>query len=368
MENSNDHVFVGMKILMVDDTPANLIVLKDILIDERVFISIAHDGVKALEIIKKNKPDLILLDIMMPGMNGYEVCEKLKKDERTKDIPIIFVTALAQTDDVIKGFSVGGVDYITKPFQEKEVLARVRNQLSLRKALYEKDKLIKELNDFSAIASHDLQEPLRKIICFGDRLKDEAGNLSEKSNDYIDRMQKSASRMQILINDLLHLSEVTFRAIPFESVDLNQVAKEVLENLEFRMIETKGTVNLESLPTLQVDPVQMKQLFQNLIGNSLKYHRDGVPPVVNVEGKKTGDGFWEISFKDNGIGFDEKYTERIFKVFERLHGRNAFSGTGMGLAICKKIIDRHCGTITAKGVVGEGATFFITFPDKLTAN
>ncbi|MBC8284683.1 MAG: response regulator [Nitrospinae bacterium] len=368
MRNLNDYVFVGMSILMVDDTPANLTILKDILIAERVYISIALDGKKALEIIEEKKPDLILLDIMMTGMNGYEVCEKLKKDERTKDIPIIFVTAMAQTEDIIKGFSVGGADYITKPFQEKEVLARVRNQLSLRKTLYEKDELIKELNDFSLIASHDLQEPLRKIICFGDRLKDGMDNRSEKCKDYVDIMQKSASRMQLLINDLLQLSKVSTQAIPFKSVNLNQVAKEVLENLEAQMIETNGAVNLESLPALQADPTQIRQLFQNLISNSLKYHRDGVSPVVNVECKKTGDGFWKISFVDNGIGFDKKHTKRIFKVFERLHGKSSYSGTGMGLAICKKIIDRHCGTITAKSVVGEGSTFVVTLPEKLPSN
>ena len=246
--------------------------------------------------------------------------------------------------------------------QAESEMERKADEKRLKTSAKELERSNKELEVFTSIASHDLSEPLRKIITFGERLKEETGDLSERGSDCIERMQKASRRMQLLIDDLLKLSKVNAKRFQFKTVNMNKIVKEVTGDLEARIVETKAVVSYENLPTIQADPLQIRQLFQNLIGNSLKYHKDSVPPEVHVEYEKTGDGFLKISVKDNGIGFDEKYTKKIFLPFERLHGKSAYEGTGMGLAICKKIVDRHNGTITVKSTLGLGSTFIVTFP------
>jgi PAS domain S-box-containing protein len=226
-----------------------------------------------------------------------------------------------------------------------------------------------ELEQFASVASHDLQEPLRKIQAFGDRLQARCAEaLGEQGRDYLDRMRAAAARMSTLINDLLAFSRVTTRAQPFVLVDLAEVARQVISDLEGRIQQTSGRVEVGPLPQLYADALQMRQLLQNLIGNGLKFHRPDEPPVVEVEGRiladpdKEGAGLCEITIRDNGIGFEEKYLDRIFQLFQRLHSRSEHEGTGIGLAICRKIVERHGGTITARSTPGLGATFIVTLP------
>ncbi len=219
-----------------------------------------------------------------------------------------------------------------------------------------------DLKDFAYIASHDLQEPLRKISIFSDRLKEARSNLSEHHKDYLARMGSAAQRMQALINDLLQLSQVTAKEKPFKKVDLGKIACEVIEDLEARLLETQGKITLVDLPSLDADPFQMRQLLQNLIENALKYHKPGTPPVIHLNSQIDENDYWNISIKDNGIGLDEKFSERIFIPLERLHGRSAYEGTGIGLAICKKIVSRHGGSISVKSQPGAGSTFTVTLP------
>ncbi|MBN4079914.1 CHASE domain-containing protein [bacterium AH-315-C08] len=221
----------------------------------------------------------------------------------------------------------------------------------------------KELESFASIASHDLQEPLRKVIIFGDLLLERTKNLDEKSRNYIERMQKASGRMQVFIDDLLGYSKISSGS-QFEHVHTEKILKEVIEDLEARISESGGTVEYKDILDLEADPFQMKQLFQNLLSNALKYHKEGVPPVVNIHSKSLDNGEVHIFFEDNGIGFAEKYRKQIFKPFQRLHGRNAYEGTGMGLAICKKIIERHKGEIWAESSPGEGAVFQVILPAK----
>ncbi len=221
-----------------------------------------------------------------------------------------------------------------------------------------------ELQSFASIASHDLQEPLRKIIAFGDRLHTRIPANDDKASDYLDRMQNSALRMRSLVEDLLQYTRVETKTRPFEATHLSKVVQTVLEDLETRLKESKGVVNFNQLPIIEADPVQIYQLFLNLIGNALKFHREGFPPVVNLDSVKMKNGFWEISVEDNGIGIDEIYADRIFKPFERLHGRNAYEGTGIGLTICNKIVARHGGKLTVKRQSINGVTFHITLPEK----
>lgn len=223
----------------------------------------------------------------------------------------------------------------------------------------------RELEQFAYVSSHDLQEPLRKIVAFGDRLEERCGGqLDERGRDYLERMQSAARRMQLLINDLLQYSRLTTRARAFERVDLRLVAQATLSDLDFAIERAGGRVELGELGVIDAEPLQIRQLLQNLIGNALKFSRDGVPPLVRVWGKEAPGDLYEIHVEDNGIGIDPKYTERIFTVFERLNPREKYEGTGIGLAICRKIAERHGGGIVVQSQPGQGSTFVVRLPAK----
>lgn len=271
---------------------------------------------------------------------------------------------------------------------EIELLGQISDQIGialsqaqlLEQETHQRQELARsnaELQQFASVASHDLQEPLRKIQTFGNRLKDKYGEvLTAQGLDYLERMQNAAQRMQVLIDDLLILSRVTTKAQPFTPVHLTQVAQEVLSDLEVLIQQTGGCVTLSELPIIDADPIQMRQLLQNLIGNALKFHRQDQQQVVKIYSQKiehlenipTGgspEADWcQIIVEDNGIGFDEKYLDRIFNVFQRLHSRSEYEGTGMGLAICRKIAERHGGSITGESTLGQKAKFIVTLPIK----
>jgi PAS domain S-box-containing protein len=219
-----------------------------------------------------------------------------------------------------------------------------------------------QLELFAFVASHDLQEPLRKIISFGERVSMQlAENTDERVKDNIERMRSAALRMSQYIEDLVQFSRVMTKAHPFENVSLDGVLAEVLADLELRISEAGAEVKVEALPTIHADRLQMRQLFQNLVANALKFRREGHSSQVQVSSVPAEPGWVEVSVRDNGIGFDEKYTEKIFRPFERLHGRD-YEGSGMGLAICQRIVLRHGGRISVKSAVGSGAEFVITLP------
>jgi PAS domain S-box-containing protein len=229
-----------------------------------------------------------------------------------------------------------------------------------------------ELQHFASIAAHDLQEPLRKIQVFSDRLSTKfLEDLPEEGVDLLNRIQTSSKRMQVLISDLLSYSQVTTRARPFSFVALSDVISQAVNDLEIFIEQTEGQIKYKNTDSLEIDPGQIRQLFQNLIANSLKFRREGVVPEVEIwtevlhqSTSELGIPSCRITIKDNGIGFDQKFSEKIFTIFHRLHGRNEYEGTGIGLAICKKIVDRHRGTISAHSVLGKGSTFIITLPLK----
>jgi two-component system CheB/CheR fusion protein len=227
----------------------------------------------------------------------------------------------------------------------------------------------RELLEFASVASHDLQEPLRKVQTFGDRLKTlSAASMDEQGRDYLNRMLNATGRMQALIQDLLAFSRVGSRPRSFVAVDLALVVREVLSDLEIRIAETGAQVEISDLPTIDADPILIRQLLQNLIGNALKFHKKGHAPVVRVgcvarcDKALDSTDMWDISVADQGIGFEEKYLDRIFTMFQRLHGRNEYAGTGVGLAICRKIAWSHGGDITATSMPGHGAVFTVTLP------
>jgi len=232
-----------------------------------------------------------------------------------------------------------------------------------RRYTRELERSNEDLRDFAAIASHDLQEPIRKIIGFGMRLKKDCSpHLDDRGKDYLERMERSAYQMQKFVDDLLQYSKVTTSSNWRQRVDLKEVTSHVLTVLESRIEQTHPILEIGSLPVVEADRMQMTQLFQNLISNALKFHKKGKPPVVRISHRILENGFHEIRVEDQGIGFDEKHRERIFKPFERLHGNSEYEGTGMGLAICQKIVRRHGGELTAESSPQEGATFIVTLP------
>lgn len=249
---------------------------------------------------------------------------------------------------------------------EQENLMRKQAEKDLRNYTAELKRSNLELENYAYLATHDLQEPLRKIIIFGDRLQNSLGDaITERGSEYLSRMQKAALRMQKFIDDLLEYSRIQVGTKTRKPIDLNRIMDEVAADLNIMITKYRGTVKVNHLPTLEADPVQMHQLFLNLITNALKYHKDGVPPLIKVSSsynKKIK--IWEIRVEDNGIGIDEKHSRRVFRLFERLHGKSDYEGTGIGLGICQKVAHLHHGEITFESKLGQGSTFIITLPEK----
>ena len=376
--------YLKSKILIVDDEPGNVLLLEQMMIKEGYSnLYSTSESTRTLGLFEEVQPDLVLLDLNMPRMDGFEVMEQLKKVDPESLVPILVLTAMKDGDTKLRALRSGAKDFLSKPFDLTEASLRIKNLLEMRllhqrvqmhnqileeQVQYrtaELERSAEELTNFAYIASHDLQEPLRKIIAFGDRLVIKFGSvLNDTGKDYVERMQKSALRMKGLIDDLLQFSRVTMRSTPFQEIDLNEVISEVLSDLEVQIERTKGRVEVDILPKIEGGKFQMRQLFQNLISNGLKYHSDEVAPVIKVKYVGFDKDLEEIHFQDNGKGFDEKHLDRIFRPFERLHGHSEYGGTGMGLAICYKIVTHHKGLITAKSQPNEGATFIVKLPSK----
>ena len=299
--------------------------------------------------------------------NGHQT-DNLSADERVlfrKDgsrFPVEFVKTPINESGRVVGSVVVFKD-ITERKQVQESLARKASELARSNA---------ELEQFAFVASHDLQEPLRKIQAFGDRLKVKCQPIEAPDiQDYLERMQSAAARMRNLINDLLAFSRVIRSSEPFVLVDLGAITKEVLGDLEVRIEKSGAKIEIDGLPKLEADPMQMRQLMLNLLSNALKFQTPGATPHIKISARTftplSAEPQCEIRVQDNGIGFDEKYMDKIFAVFQRLHGRTEYEGTGVGLAVCRRIVDRHHGSITAGSQPGKGATFIVTLPIKQAA-
>ena len=287
----------GMKILIVDDNLANLDVLLRTLSEKGYDISVATDGDMALKAVAAACPDLILLDIMMPGINGFEICKRLKNDPATKDIPVIFLSAKTDPADIVQGFQCGGVDYITKPFKKDEVLVRVSTQLQLRektnklniaqaeiKFYAEKlERSNEDLQAFAYVASHDIKAPLRKIRMLSDMLIDKYEHVSaEEGKNYLSRICVVTERLNQLIDSVLEFSKLEKVPKECKPCDLKSVVDKVVRDLEIQIEEVNAEIIMGGLPSIEGEPQLLYQLVQNIISNAIKYRRDGVAPVIKL--------------------------------------------------------------------------------------
>ncbi|HET7819322.1 MAG TPA: response regulator [Bacteroidia bacterium] len=395
-----------VKILAVDDREDNLLSIETILEQEKYTIVKATSGRAALKILLQQQDfTLILMDVQMPDMNGFETASLIYEREKLRHIPIIFITAHNQGEErMFEGYKMGGVDFIYKPINpellrykvsvfvelyqkthellnhERKLLAanrKLEQEVQERRLKEEKIRLlneqllenniqlkntIEELDRFAYVASHDLQEPLRKILVFSDKLQTKyKDSLDVEVSQSLDKIAKASARMQSLINDLLKFSRETIVNEDFVSIPLTQLLQDVIADLEVEIEKSSAQVSWDSLPEVWGVPSQIRQLFQNLLSNAIKFRKKEEIPAVRIY-SEPWNGLNRIIIQDNGIGFDQKYSEEIFMVFKRLHSYHEFEGSGVGLSICKKIIDRHSGSIKAESKIGEGSRFIIEFP------
>jgi len=358
-------------ILLVDDTLDNLKVLSRVLMVQGYHIRKALSGKMAIQACQVIPPDLILLDILMPDMNGYAVCEQLKADERTCGIPVIFISALDAGFDKVKAFDVGGVDYITKPFQVEEVLARVKHQLTiqqLQKDLKQLNQRLvqsnQELEQFAYAASHDLQSPLQSILGYTGiiDLKYKESMQPEVAM-YIQKINSAGLRMKQLIQDILGYSRLGTDKQELAPISCHSVLEEAIENLQEEISAAGAEINYAGLPMVSGDRALLLQLWQNLISNAIKFRSPLIVPQVEIKFyAEKSSGYWCFSVKDNGIGIDPKYFYQVFEVFKRLHTYQEYPGTGIGMATCKRIVERYGGRIWLESTVGAGTTFHFTLP------
>lgn len=404
-----------VKILTVDDKKENLLSLQVILANLGYQFVEASSGKEALRILLKDQDfAIILMDVQMPLMDGFETAELIRQSEKLKHVPIIFLTAnMLSQDSIFKGYQAGAVDYMIKPLSPEILRAKVMvftelyrknhelrvkeeethllnsvilaanaelaNQYAaIEKHAKELDIKNSELDAFTYVSSHDLQEPLRKIQTFTNIiLTNDYDNLSETGKQKFQRILYSVNRMRQLINSLLAFSRTDVTERNFEKTDLNNIIADLKEAMAEDIQEKQAVIDTALEHTVNIIPFQFTQLIQNLIANSLKFARPDEPCRITIStqifsGKElaaTNEKFssalnyCQITFRDNGIGFDPQYNERIFAVFQKLHPRDTYEGTGIGLAIVKKIVDGHNGVITATGEEMKGARFDIYIPE-----
>lgn len=401
------------KLLLIDDREDNLLSIEAILEPSGYHFVKARSGKEALRILLKEYDfSLILMDVRMPNQSGFETAAMIYERERMRHIPIIFITANNFGDEeLFKGYQAGAVDYIYKPVNpdvlrakvavfvdlyektkrlreqeenlriankklEKEVRERIASEekvQSLNRQLLgniEHLKIVnKELDRFAFMASHDLQEPLRKIRMFSGKFLSRHKDSENLGLEDIERIQRSAERMQNLIRDILTMARLTIDSSEMVPTNANELLDDVIEELDEVIQEKKAKFVIDKIPVVHVHPGLIRLLFKNLVSNALKFTREGVPPVINIYAEippssrsVTDTSYCTIVVKDNGKGFDSRYSEEIFGMFTRLQRDSRLEGTGLGLALCKKIIQHHKGTISAESAENEGASFIMSLP------
>jgi signal transduction histidine kinase len=401
-----------IKILVVDDRADNLMSIESILERESYIIVKANSGRAALKILLKEFDfSLILMDVQMPDMNGFETAALIYQRDKLKNVPIIFITAHNEDEAIFKGYKVGAVDFIYKPVnpellrikvglfvelyrktqsliaQEQKLLntnaslqkeieereASERKIRELNKQLIQNNIHLKTINEeldrFAYIASHDLQEPLRKIRVFSDMIIQKKTG-TDDVDKYVTKITNATIRMQQLVSDLLRFSRHSIQGGDFVAADLNDIVKEAVNELEIKIQQTNARIIIDPLPAVSAIPVLMRQVFYNLISNAIKFRKKEVTPEIHIYAEQekhpeiADSYYYRIFVKDNGMGFESQYSDDIFIVFKRLHSYHEIEGTGIGLSICKKIMEQHHGSIKATSEIDNGATFIVSIPEK----
>lgn len=359
----NDNLFSSLPatILIVDDTPANLRLLAGLLGNAGYQVRPARDGRMALSVAQANPPDLILLDIMMPEMDGYEVCRQLKADERTREIPVIFISALDDVHDKVKSFTLGAVDYVAKPFQAEEVLARVRSHITLYKLQRDLREQVAELDAFSHTVAHDLKNPLALVIGLIDFvLLQFADEVPEEMVDYLKKIQTTGYRGVNIIDELLLLASVRKQDVQLRPLDMEQVVAKAQDRLVFMIDKYRGEVHLpDQWPTAVGYAPWVEEVWVNYVSNALKY--GGQPPRLELGTAVQPDGMVRYWVRDNGPGLSPEKQAVLFTEFVRLNEVRV-EGFGLGLSIVRRIMDKLNGRVGVHSVEGQGSEFYFELP------
>jgi signal transduction histidine kinase len=354
------------RILLADDN-ADMRDYVRRLLAGRYEVQAVADGATALAAALDAPPDLVLSDVMMPGIDGFGLLRALRDHEATSRVPIILLSARAGEEAAVEGLDAGADDYIAKPFSARELLARVRTHLELARARRawseELARVNTELEAFSYSVSHDLRAPLRHVNGFADLLAESAAAvLDPASRRYLDKIRDSARHMGVLIDELLTFSRAGRSELRSSPVSLRRIADEVIaalgQDVAGRTIEWR----VGALPEVEADPAMLRQVFVNLIDNALKYTGTRSAAVIEIGTAESNREQAVIFVRDNGVGFDMQYSDKLFGVFQRLHPAQEFEGTGIGLANVRRIITRHGGAVWAQGEIDRGATFYFSLP------
>ena len=375
-----------MNILLVEDEPKVADFIKKGLKEQLYNVDVAYDGLFGERMALENEYDLVILDVILPGINGIEVCLRIRKYKT--DLPILILTALGATKDKVTGLEAGADDYLVKPFSAKELIAVVDANIKINAARRSAQQTLEEevrkrteelnqsnialqqsnddLQQFAHVASHDLKEPLRKIKIFSGRLRDDPETgLSDKGKGYLEKIHGAIDRMMVMVEGVLAYSIVNAEEQKIEKVDLNEVLENIGRDLELLIADKEALIRYGRMPVIEGASVLIYQLMYNIISNSLKFSPADRRPeidIISTPVQLEGADAVRIDVSDNGIGFAQHAAAGIFATFSRLHSKDKYEGTGLGLALAKRIVERHAGQISARGEPGKGAIFMILLP------
>lgn len=365
-------------VLIVDDVEANLVTLEALLADLNCDLVRANGGNEALSQLLKREFAVVLLDVQMPEIDGYEVAKYARENPATRDVPIVFLTAMHQSEDgMLRGYGTGAVDFLLKPINAHVLRAKVRVFIDLyisrrklanevgahKKTLAALEITNEALRHFTYAASHDLKAPLRAVRGFLGALSEEVGDrLDATSQDYLTRSIKASQRMDSLLDSLLNYARLQ-RPASLASVSCETLIEQVRADLAETLTTSHATLAADAMPIVRGDADRLYQLFLNLISNALKFRRTDVAPCVTVSARKQGNE-WSFCVEDNGIGIDPQHQASVFKAFWRLHAQSKYEGSGLGLSISQQIVEQHGGRIWVESAPGGGARFCFTLADQ----
>jgi two-component system sensor histidine kinase/response regulator len=351
------------RILIVDDSELNRYVRSEILRQAGYESLLAATGIEALGKCMTEKPDLVLLDIHLPDVNGFEVCRRIKTNPETASVMVMQISASAvELKDALTGLNGGADDFLLEPVEPELLVAKVRSLMRLRTMEERLRQSNEELSRFAFVASHDLQEPLRNVAIFAQMLdRDYRDKLDDRGVGYLNFIIEGAQRMTMLVRDLLEYSTVSSPSKEAKQrVPMSQIVEQTRDWFREKLKDANATITHDPLPELEGVEVRIAQLFRNLIENAIKYRRPNVPLEIHI-GVRAAKREWLFAIADNGNGFEPEFTNEIFGIFRRLE-RKEVEGTGIGLAICRAVVESAGGKIWAEGRPGSGATFYFTWP------